>query len=82
MYPNFCCGSSFEPEIIKIGRSSHKMYSNNILNFQESTTILKSGNSLKASRNFRTNCVIRFLKSCDKKTIKLDDFRNNGMEKK
>ena len=28
------------PEIIKISQSSHKMYSNNILNFQESTTIL------------------------------------------
>ena len=30
----------FEAEIIKICRSSHKMYSNNIVNFQESTTIL------------------------------------------
>ena len=37
VYSN-CC--SFEREIIKIGQSSHKMYSNNILNFQESTTIL------------------------------------------
>ena len=26
----------------KIGQSSHKMYSNNILNFQESTTILNA----------------------------------------
>ena len=35
------CGSScsFEAEIIKINQSSHKMYSNNIVNFQESTTI-------------------------------------------
>ena len=33
---------SFEPEIMKIGQSSHKMYSNNILNFQESTTILNA----------------------------------------
>ena len=38
-----------------ICQSSHKMYSNNILNFQESTTILnactkKSGNLLKAPR--------------------------------
>ena len=34
------CGSScsLEHEIIKIGQSSHKMYSNNILNFQNSTT--------------------------------------------
>ena len=38
-----CCWScSFEPEIIKIGQSSHKMYSNNIVNFQESTTILNA----------------------------------------
>ena len=40
---------SLEPEIIQIGQSSHKMYSNNILNCQDSTTILnactkKSGN--------------------------------------
>ena len=42
VYSNCCCSCSFEPEIIKIGRSSHKMYSNNILNFQESTTILNA----------------------------------------
>ena len=29
VYSNCCCSSSFEPEIIKIGQSSHKMYSNN-----------------------------------------------------
>ena len=49
MYSNSYCRCSFEAEIIKIGQLSHKMYSNNILNFQESTTILnahtkKSGN--------------------------------------
>ena len=38
VYSNFCCSCSFEPEIMKIGQSSHKMYSNKILNFQESTT--------------------------------------------
>ena len=37
-----CCSCSFELEIIKIGQSSHMMYSNNILNFQESTTILNA----------------------------------------
>ena len=53
---NSCCNSSFEPEIIKIGQSYHKMYSNNIVNFQESTTILnilyekKSGNLSYAPR--------------------------------
>ena len=42
VYSNCCCSCSFEREIIKIGQSSHKMYSNNILNFQESMTILKA----------------------------------------
>ena len=55
VYSNYCCSCSFQFEIIKIGQSSHKMYSNNILNFQKSTTILnaytkKSGNLLKAPR--------------------------------
>ena len=55
VYSNCCCSSSFEAEIIKNGQSSHKMYSNNILNFQESTTILnagskKYGNLLNAPR--------------------------------
>ena len=42
IYSNSCCSCWFEPEIIKIGQSSHKMYSNNIVNFQESTTILNA----------------------------------------
>ena len=55
MYCNFYYSCSFEPEIIKIGQSSHKMYSNNIQNFQESTPISnactkKSGNLLNALR--------------------------------
>ena len=40
VYSNCCCSCWFEPEIIKVGQSSHKMYSTNILTFQESTTIL------------------------------------------
>ena len=40
VYSNSCCSRSFEGEIIKICQSSHKMYSNNGLNFLESTTIL------------------------------------------
>ena len=39
VYSNFYCSCSFEAEIIKIGQSSHNMYSNNILNYQESMTI-------------------------------------------
>ena len=55
VYSNCCCSCSFESEIIKIGLSSYMMYSNNILNVQESTIILnactkKSGNLLKEPR--------------------------------
>ena len=39
-YSNSCCSCSLEPEIIKIGQSSHKMYSHKILKIQESSTIL------------------------------------------
>ena len=35
VYSNSCWSCSFEPEIVKIGQSSHKMYSNYILNFQQ-----------------------------------------------
>ena len=42
VYSNCCCSCSFEREIIKIAQSSHKMYSNNILNFQESMIILNA----------------------------------------
>ena len=56
-FSSCCCSCSFEPESIKIGQSSHKMYSYNILNFLESCTILnactkkkKSGNQLNALR--------------------------------
>ena len=42
VYSNCCFSCSFEPEIINIGQSSHKMYSNNIVNFQESTTMLNA----------------------------------------
>ena len=42
VYSNCCCSCWFKAEIMEIGQSSHKMYSNNILNFQESTTILNA----------------------------------------
>ena len=42
VYSNFCCSCSFEPEVINIDQLSHKMYSNKIVNFQESTTILNA----------------------------------------
>ena len=56
VYSNSFCSCSFDAEIIRIVQSSHKMYSNNIVNFQEYTTILnactkKSRNLLKVPRN-------------------------------
>ena len=44
------CVCVCEPEIIKIGQSSYKMYSNNILHFQEFMTIL-NGYTKKRSGN-------------------------------
>ena len=57
-YSNSCYSCLFEPKIIKIGQSSHKMYINNIL--EESTAILnactkKSGNLLKVPRISKIN---------------------------
>ena len=51
VYSNYCSSCSFGA-----GQSSHNMYSNNIVNFQESTTILnactkKSGNLLNSPRS-------------------------------
>ena len=42
VYSNCCCSCWFEDEIITISQSSHKMYSNNILNFEEFMTILNA----------------------------------------
>ena len=42
VYSNCCCSCLFEAEIIKICQSAYKMYSNNILIFQGSTTILNA----------------------------------------
>ena len=64
MHLNSYCSCSSESEIIKIDQLSHKMYSNNILNFQESTTILnartkkKSGNLSYAPRIYNRSSQI------------------------
>ena len=42
VYSNCYCSCWFEREIIKIGQSSHKIYSNKLMNFEESTTILNA----------------------------------------
>ena len=62
VYSNSCCSCSFEPKILKIDQSSHKMYSNKMVNFQESTTILnactkKSGNLLKEPRTYKFQTI-------------------------
>ena len=68
VYSSYWCSCSFEAEIIKIGPSSLKMYSNNILNFQESTSIVnacakKSGNHVsiwpEKYNNGRIYCKIK-----------------------
>ena len=54
VYSNCCCNCSFEFEIIKIGQPSHKMYSNHIVNFQESTTILNAWYKMSGSSNLNS----------------------------
>ena len=56
VYSNCCCSCSFEPEIIKIVQSSHKMHSNNKGNFQESTTMLNA-HTKKSLETYRMHLV-------------------------
>ena len=79
VYSNCCCNCSFKPAIIKTGQSYHKMYSNNILNFQDSTTILNTCTKKKSGNLLNEPCIlvdtggndllqlapIATLKSCD-----------------
>ena len=64
VYSNWCCSCSFEPEILKIGQPSHKMYNNNILNFPDSTTILNP--CTKKSVNFLNEWRICEVRSINK----------------
>ena len=70
MYSNCCCSCSFEPEIIKIGRSSHKIYSNDIVNFQEPTTILNA--CTKMSGNLLNTPSSSLLPNDFKLTVNVD----------
>ena len=66
VYSNGCCSCPFEAEIIEIGQSSHKMYSNNILNIQESTKFLNAytkkmyGNLLNSPRIYDVFPIKKF----------------------
>ena len=58
VYSNSCCRCSFEAEIIKIGQSSFTMYSNTILNFQESTTMLNAHTKKAGNLSFAPSILI------------------------
>ena len=60
VYSNSYCSCSFEAEIVKIGQSSHMMYSNNILNFQVSTTFLNT-----CTKNLETYWIHHVLSQTD-----------------
>ena len=62
MYSNCCSRCSFEPEIIKIGLSSHKMYSNKILNFQEYDNFKFPYK--KSLRNYRMHIIYIYIWKC------------------
>ena len=64
MYSNCRCSCSFEPEIIKISQSSHKMYSNIIVNFQESTAILNACIKKKSENLLRHHVYIVMAYGC------------------
>ena len=68
VYSKCCCSCSFELEIIKIGQSSHNMYSKNILNFQVSTTILNAHTKkvwkLIVCTSYINHCLFFNAKSC------------------
>ena len=59
VYSNCCCSCSFEPEIIRIGQLSHEKYSNKILNFHLSTTILNA--CTKSLKTYWRHLVDSFL---------------------
>ena len=67
VYSNCYCSCWFEREIIEIGRSSHKMYSNNIVNFQKSTIIINVPTK-KSQETYRMHLVQIFEASFTQET--------------
>ena len=61
VYSNCCCNCLYEPEIIKIGQSSHKVYRNNIVNFPESTSILNASIKKSLETYWRHNVLTSLL---------------------
>ena len=58
VYSNSYYSCSFEAEIIKTAQSSHKMYSNNILDLQEFTPILNACTKKKAGNLLKSPCTL------------------------
>ena len=72
VYSNYCYSCSFEPKIIKICQSSHNMYSNYILNFQKSTTILNACTKKSVNLSYAPRICIHPLSTwarCDIRSI-------------
>ena len=63
VYSSSCCSCSFDAETITIGLSFHKMYSNNILNRQESTTILNARTKKKSGNLLNSPCRLFIAKA-------------------
>ena len=63
-------GCSFKAEIIKIGQSSHKMYSNNIVNFEESRTILDACTKKNVWKFIEGTTYVRVLSTDKSKFLK------------
>ena len=75
MYSNYWCSRSFEQEIIKIGQSSYNMYSNNILDLQESTTILNDCTKKKRLETYWRHHIFCSGFHLEKALISLDDLK-------
>ena len=63
VYSNCCFSCLFKPKIIKIGQSSQKMYSNNLMNFRKSTTLLNAHTKISGNLSYapRISNIIRTL---------------------
>ena len=72
---NSYCSCSFEAEIIEFDKSSHNMYSNTIVNFQESTTILNACTKKSLETYWIHHvCILPVWAGCDPRSIIKQSF--------
>ena len=69
VYSNSYCSCWFKAEIIKIGQSSHKMYSNKIVNFQESTIILNAHTKKKVWKLIVCTSYLEYLSKYERESF-------------